>query len=376
MKYSSPAHLTSMAGLVKPTEYDWKDSNVALFGTDEDRKVKKESAMTEKHWEKVGKATEPFLFVWRVKQFKLEDVPNEDIGKFYNGDSYIVCKGTKIPGQNKLNYDIHFWIGKHSTQDEYGTAAYKTVELDTYLDDAAIQHREVEGYESQRFKSYFSKIVILEGGYESGFRQVKPEEYKPRLLRFCQEGRVTYIKEVDFTKRSVNSDDVFVLDLGTKLYQFNGSKCSPFEKNKAASFLQDLESSRHGRCTSEVLDESSIDQRHEFWTSLPDTEVSPVPERAEVTKALYKVSDETGKLEITLVSQGSAPKSEVKSDDVYMVQSKEGLFVYIGKDCSPVEKKNALSTAHKFLQNSPTPFLPITVVTEEHAESFLKGIWD
>ena len=32
-----------------------------------------------------------------------------------------------------LLYDVHFWIGQFSSQDEYGTAAYKTVELDTLV---------------------------------------------------------------------------------------------------------------------------------------------------------------------------------------------------------------------------------------------------
>lgn len=33
----------------------------------------------------------------------------------------------------ELLFDVHFWIGQYSSQDEYGTAAYKTVELDTLV---------------------------------------------------------------------------------------------------------------------------------------------------------------------------------------------------------------------------------------------------
>ena len=45
-----------------------------------------------------------------------------------------------------------------TTKDEYGTAAYKTCEIDAILDDAAVQHREVQNHESQLFKDYFDKL--------------------------------------------------------------------------------------------------------------------------------------------------------------------------------------------------------------------------
>lgn len=34
------------------------------------------------------------------------------------------------PDSEELSYDLHFWLGEETTQDEAGTAAYKTVELD------------------------------------------------------------------------------------------------------------------------------------------------------------------------------------------------------------------------------------------------------
>ena len=44
-------------------------------------------------------------------------------------------------------------------QDEYGTAAYKTVELDTLLDDKAVQHREVMDHESAEFLKLFPTMT-------------------------------------------------------------------------------------------------------------------------------------------------------------------------------------------------------------------------
>jgi len=56
--------------------------------------------------------------------------------------------------------NLHFWLGKDSSQDEKGAAAALSAQLDDWLDDIPIQYRESEGCELSCKMAYsgYSKI--------------------------------------------------------------------------------------------------------------------------------------------------------------------------------------------------------------------------
>lgn len=120
------------------------------------------------------------------------------------------------------------------------------MELDDLLGDAPIQHREVQGQESDLFVSYFKPaLIILSGGVDSGFSAVKPTEYAPRLLKVKGSGKNVRVTQCESTKASeMNHGDVFILDAGMKLFQWNGTGSIPFEKHKGAEIANHLKSDR------------------------------------------------------------------------------------------------------------------------------------
>lgn len=358
-------------GLVKAKEYNWKDSNLALFGSETERRVKKDSAKTEPAWQGAGTAVG--LKIWRIVKFKVTDWPVEDYGKFFSGDSYIILNTYKAtPTSERFAYDVHFWIGSLSSQDEYGTAAYKTVELDTYLDDVPVQHREVQGHESDLFLSYFKQgLSIMEGGAESGFRHVKPEEYRARLLHISGVRRNIVLKEVPLSRKRVQSGDVFILDLGLKIYQWNGSQSNKDERYKAMEYVNNLKSER-GNAESETLEEESLWDEHEFYQALsakdvPDSALAKPATAGQ--KALLKVSDAAGHIKLTQVKTGAIKKDDLDSNDVFILDVGNQCFVWVGSKASPAEKQNGLGYAHKHLMTTPHPLVPITVIKEGQPSS-------
>eukprot|EP01114_Cavostelium_apophysatum_P021891 TRINITY_DN775_c0_g1_i1.p1 TRINITY_DN775_c0_g1~~TRINITY_DN775_c0_g1_i1.p1 ORF type:complete len:372 (+),score=107.65 TRINITY_DN775_c0_g1_i1:103-1218(+) len=348
--------------MLKQKKYNIEDSNIALLGSDLDKKVREAAAQTEPAWKNAGKTVG--LQIWRIEQFKVKSVPKETYGTFYSGDSYIVLNTYKKKGSDALAWDVHFWLGTYTTQDEAGTAAYKTVELDDLLGGAPVQHREVQGYESDLFLSYFNnQIRLLEGGAETGFQHVKPEEYKPRLLHLKGKKKVR-VSQVELNRDSLNSGDVFILDNGLTIFQFNGKNSGPQERVKAAQLARAIDDERKGTPKVEVLEDGKISNQT-FWKLLggegpiksaneggsDEDENKALPD-----KKLFRLSDATGSLTFTEVATGKdANRSKLDSSDVFILDTGAEVFAWIGKGASAGEKKSALHFAQDYLKKFNRP---------------------
>lgn len=86
-------------------------------------------------------------------------VPRESYGKFFSGDSYIVLNTYQQPGSSSRRFDLHFWLGEKTSQDESGVAAYKSVELDDKLGGVPVQHREVYIYSTSCACAEYNPVI-------------------------------------------------------------------------------------------------------------------------------------------------------------------------------------------------------------------------
>lgn len=335
-----------------------EDSNMAGVGGEEDKAARKAAAGTEPAWEGVGQ--EPGLWIWRIESFKVVPWPKEKYGEFHEGDSYIILKADFEIGEDgkpteKIERDIHFWLGKKTSIDEKGTAAYKTVELDDFFDGEPVQHREVQGIESEMFLSYFEKdIKYLAGGVESGFKVTQQDVFTNRLYQVRRNAKKKIIIEEEAVElKSLNHRDAFIFDTGRTIYVWFGDDSSPFLKQAANAKAEKWEQERNGE--SKV----SIEIDDDFWAGLggkgkitPSDQVGAEVEADFGEGVLYsvQVDDTTRQLDIKEVGRKDLKRSMLDSTAVMMLDTRVEIFMWIGKEASKAEGRIAMSTAVNYLK--------------------------
>jgi len=406
----------------------WKNSNISLIGSGRsvlEQKIKEAAATSEPQWEKVGYSEG--LFVWRVEKFIVKPWSRERYGEFHKGDSYIILNTHKPnPVFEKISHDIHIWIGDESSQDEYGTAAYKMTELDDKLGGIAFQHRETQGNESVLFLEYFEgKFIYLEGGVDSGFRHVEPTVENPHLyqVKGSRKGNNLRLIQVPVRRDFLNSGDVFILTgNGDSVWVWVGSRANRDEKIKGREVALTF---RKGKEKIVVLDEDKNDKEDDnskFWEHFPARknlveerfarkwsekalDVKTPPSMQALMKMGYKrdviigdEDDEDGDVvafipilysitksieneeenfnykfvaEAKRVSVGPLKQKQLKLDtsifqteDVYIFDTGFHIFIWVGRKAERSIKMQMLQHVNNYCELKYRPTLPVSIIKE------------
>lgn len=325
--------------------------------------------------------------IWRIENFKVKKLNQQEFGKFYTGDSYLILH-TNIE-ENISN--IHYWLGAESSIDEYGTAAYKAVELDDYLGGKPIQYREVQNHESKLFLSLFenSGLRYLNGGCPSGFNESKQDEQETKLY-MVKGKRDIRLVQVPLSIESLNKSDVFILDNSEKIYQWNPPGSNKMEQLKASIFAKRIRDDDHcSKSEIVVIDSDEWRSNREFWSLLPgekedikeesdvcDTEFEKSFNNREIS--LYKVSDQDGdEASIELVQNGKLNRDLLDSKDCFIVDSEaKGIFCWIGKECTKKEKRATISGAKNLMIQKNYPnYISLETVIDGGESTVFKSLF-
>jgi len=329
-----------------------------------------------------GAGKEPGLLVWRMEALVPTPVSPKHHGRFYSGDAYILLHTKKV--SSKLTHDIYFWLGEASSIDEQGSASILAVELDNSLGGAAVQHREVQGHETAGFLAALpgGRIEYMAGGVKSGFHHVQQAEYPTRLLR-VKGRRHARVNQVALSAASLNNGDVFILDAGTTLYQWNGAEANKKERTRALEVCKGIRDDRvHsiGVVPVVLMESCSASEADAFWKALggkspngiapaePDT-AEAESQAAESTQLwrLAEVLSDGGrkKLQITEVVGRPLKRSMLDPDDAFILAAPSEVWIWIGSRAAKVEREKAMVYAQSFLKGKKRPpWTPVTRVVQ------------
>jgi hypothetical protein len=315
------------------------------------------------------------LEVWRIENMAPVPVDPKSYGKFYVGDAYIVLK-TTVEKSGALSWYAFFWLGAESSTDEQGAAALFTVELDDKLGGGPVQSREEQGLESDRFMQCFTAVQYLAGGVDSGFKHVERGVYEKRLLHL-KGARMVRVTTVPMSASSLNAGDVFILDLGLDIYQWNGSESNKKERAKGLDVAMSIKDDERGG-KARIMPVAQGEEPAEFWealggrgpvaTAIDDAPAPTVTSGGGGEMKLFKVSDSSGKLETTEVATGSLKRSMLVTDDVFIMDNGSDIFVWVGKGATDQEKRGGLATGTAYAEQAGRPKGTRVVKVMEGAE--------
>ncbi|KAG8521547.1 Villin-like protein, partial [Galemys pyrenaicus] len=323
------------------------------------------------------------LHIWIIENLEMVPVPERAHGNFFREHCYIVLH---VPPSQKAKRrapsDLHYWVGKEAGEEAEIAAGAFMQHLQGALGEATVQHREAQGHESDCFHSYFRQgIIYRKGGLDSALKHVETNVFNiQRLLRIRGRKHVS-ATEVPLSWNSFNKSDVFLLDLGKVMIQWNGPNTSSTEKARGLALtcsLRDRE--RGGRAQIAVVDdeveatdlvqimEAVLGRRAANLQAAIPSRTTGQLQKANVR--LYHVHEKGKDLVVQELATRPLTQDLLQEEDCcFLDQGGFKIYVWQGRMSRLQEKKAAFSWALGFIQAKGYPTHTNVEVMSDGAES-------
>ncbi|XP_025127753.2 villin-like protein isoform X4 [Bubalus bubalis] len=323
------------------------------------------------------------LHIWIIENLQMVPVPEPAYGNFFEKHCYVVLHVPQslkaTPGVPK---DLHYWVGKLAAAGAQGAPGSFLQHLKEALGGATVQHREVQGHESACFRSYFrSGIIYRKGGLASALKHVETNVYNIQRLLRIRGGKHVSATEVELSWHSFNNSDVFLLDLGRMMIQWNGPKASAARKARGLFLTHSLrDRERGGRAQVSVVDdEAEATDLMEIMEAVLGRRVGnlhaamPSKRMSQLQKAnvhLYQVCQKSKDLVVQELSTCPLTQDLLQEENCYILdQGGFKIYVWQGRRASLQERGAAFRRALNFIQAKGYPSYTSVEVMDDGAES-------
>ncbi|URE45113.1 Villin headpiece domain [Musa troglodytarum] len=212
--------------------------------------------------------------IWRIENFQPVPLPKSDYGKFYSGDTYIILQTTSGKGGAYL-YDIHFWIGKESSQVPFARSSLnhddvfildtekkiyqfngansniqeraKALEVVQYLKDTYHEGKcdvAIIDDGNLQAESDSGEFWVLFGGFAPIGKKIISEddvvlETTPSRLYSIVDGQLK-LEEGTLSKAMLENNKCYLLDCGAEIFIWVGRVTQVDERKAASKVAEDF----------------------------------------------------------------------------------------------------------------------------------------
>eukprot|EP01126_Amoeba_proteus_P060011 TRINITY_DN789_c0_g1_i2.p1 TRINITY_DN789_c0_g1~~TRINITY_DN789_c0_g1_i2.p1 ORF type:complete len:892 (-),score=219.66 TRINITY_DN789_c0_g1_i2:185-2860(-) len=277
--------------------------------------------------------------VFLVSKKQLNDLPPEEYGIFYSGQTYVVQFTVRSEGSTR-KFVVYHWHGRKSSIQDRGSASLLAQTLASKFGRGCTLCRVIQNKEPAHFLSHFQGYMCVRTGKRDTWFEETKDKNKLYQVRGETELEAT-ASQVECKAQSLSSNDCYVLETPVAMWVWYGKGSNNFEK-QCASLLVDRVQERGGEKVKVVIEEES--EPAEFWEALGGkVQYSNEPHRqTRAFKArLFQCTSRTGVFKVTEIPNFC--QDDLDEDDVMLLDTWQEVFVWVGSKAGKKEKEKQLA---------------------------------